>query len=219
MTSTIDSQYTMMERAEIEKSQQRKKQALIAAAIISCIIASAVIICTIIAMVVGQTESGLRRKQQRKDLKVACNFLGSYHGLKNCKDTEQFYNDIFGASSTIPSEIGLLTQMTYLDISGEGVHGTIPSTLGALEKLNGLSLKSTQLTGTIPSTLANLRQLSFMDLTGCNTQLTGTIPSSLCSISAITILIDCDYISCSCCVCCNTYNFDDGITWWNCSAY
>ena len=144
MTSTIDSQYTMMERAEIEKSQQRKKQALIAAAIISCIIASAVIIC-IIAMVAGQTESGLRRKQQRKDLRVACNFLSGHHSLKYCKETEQFYSDIFGASSTIPSEIGLLTQMTYLDISGEGVYGTIPSTLGSLVKLNGLSLKSTQI--------------------------------------------------------------------------
>ena len=201
-TTTIDSEYSIMERAEIEKSQHRRKQAFIAAAVISCIIAAAIINC-IVVLVVGRTESSLRRQQQRKELKMACNAMG--RSMKYCKEADYFYNDI-SASSTIPSELGLLTQMKIIEISGEGVYGTIPSTLGNLVQLTKLSLTMTQLTGTIPSTLADLRQLSFMDLTG-NTQLGGTVPLSLCYFSKATILIDCENIACSCCVCCSTYKY------------
>ena len=246
MDSTIDPQCTVMERAEIEKSQHRRKQALItAAAVITCTIVATIYI---IALVVGRTEFGLRwrqhrnnLKQRRKDLTVACDFVGKYNSLKFCQESKGLYN-IFDVSSTIPSEIGLLTHVTALKILGESVFGTIPSTLGALVNLTELSLSYTELTGTIPSTLgalvnltelslsfteltgtipstlANLGQLSLLDLAGSN-QLGGTISSSLCSVSTIQILINCNNIVCSCCECrnCNSYRIGHTHTY-NCST-
>ena len=48
-----------------------------------------------------------------------------------------------GILSTIPSEIGLLTQMIALAISDDTVFGTIPSTMGMLTKLEYLRIYNT----------------------------------------------------------------------------
>jgi Leucine-rich repeat (LRR) protein len=92
----------------------------------------------------------------------------------------------------IPTEIGLVTALQYLDLSVSssfsraGLVGSIPSTISNLTQLAYLSLQYNELSGSIPSTwtaLSLLTTLSFAD-----NQLTGSIPSSLSSLTALTYL-------------------------------
>jgi Leucine rich repeat len=112
-------------------------------------------------------------------LQKACNFLLEPN-LINCQAKTSFSSSEIGK---LPSEIGLLTQMTRLALSGNQLIGTIPSTLGNLDQLTFLDLSDNQLNGTIPSTLGNLDQLEFLDM-GAN-QLTGTIPMTMGNLDQI----------------------------------
>lgn len=60
--------------------------------------------------------------------------------------------------ATLPSEIGLLTALTWLVIynNGRGMSGTIPSELGRLTRLQQFDVSSNSLSSTIPSTLGRL---------------------------------------------------------------
>ena len=163
-----------MEPASTESpnlQKNRKKQALIAAV-------------STIALVVGLTEFGLKRRQQRKELnalndfKYACTFFRLEENLKACKENKDFAT-VDSHTMYFPSEIALLTQMTHLRISGDGVYGIIPSTLGSLTQLEYLSIFDTQLSGTIPSTLGNLIQLQVLSIFDNHRLPPGTIPPTL----------------------------------------
>jgi Leucine-rich repeat (LRR) protein len=154
-----------------------------------------------------------------EELSVACNFL-NISSLSVCQATPIFEGRTMG--NTIPTELGLLTQFTYLSLIENQLTGTIPSTLGNLVQLTVLYLSINELTGTLPSTLGNLMnltdlsvfenhltgtvpstlgqltQLTYLDL-GSN-QLSGIIPLTLCSVSSVSIYIDCANITCTCCV-------------------
>ena len=115
-------------------------------------------------------------------LAVACYFLG-WTNLTECRAATSFDKGTV-VGTTIPTEIGLLTQLSYLDVHGNPqLTASIPSTLGKLTQLNTLILSKNQLNGTIPSTLGNLTQLNFLSLN--RNQLTGTIPSTLASLTLL----------------------------------
>jgi hypothetical protein len=130
-----------------------------------------------------------------EQLATACNFL-KVTNLTDCQATTSFSDVTVG--NTIPTEIGLLSQLTFLDLRDNQLTGTIPSTLGNLVRLNFLSLSRNQFTGTIPSTLANLTLLDSLWLYD-NSQLTGTVPSTLCSLFLLDIYVDCIDVACRCC--------------------
>ncbi|XP_059281628.1 probable leucine-rich repeat receptor-like protein kinase At1g35710 [Lycium ferocissimum] len=67
-------------------------------------------------------------------------------------------------SSTIPPEIGKLTNLVYLDLSMNNLSSSIPITLGDLTELQILYLHSNKLSGPIPSELGNLKNLSDLKL-------------------------------------------------------
>ncbi len=80
-------------------------------------------------------------------------------------------------SGEIPSELGGLMNLQELYLSNTQLSGKIPSTIGDLTNLKVLHLSYNQLSGKIPSTLGGLINLQWLDLSG--NQLSGKIPSEL----------------------------------------
>lgn len=79
---------------------------------------------------------------------------------------------------TIPAEVGNLTYMTNLSISGNyKLGGTIPSSIGQLTSLLNLSFGANSLTGLIPSELGNCSNLLMLTLSG--NKLSGSIPDAI----------------------------------------
>jgi hypothetical protein len=169
---------------------------------------AALLIVAVIFIITG-VYSGKRNKSnaemevsthpRKEQLMVACNFL-NYTSVTECQRSTSFHTH-FVVGNTIPTEIGLLTQLTslnlfskhligtipstlgnliqltFLGLENNHLHGTIPSTFGKLVKLNHLYLQQNTLTGSIPSTLENLKQLNHLSL--YRNQLTGTFSSAL----------------------------------------
>ena len=92
-------------------------------------------------------------------------------------------NDLTGS---IPSELGNLSSLTDLDLSSNALAGPIPSELGNLSSLSDLDLSSNALAGPIPSALGNLSSLTDLDLS--SNALAGPIPSALGNLSSLSRL-------------------------------
>ena len=88
-----------------------------------------------------------------------------------------------GLSGRIPSELGLLSQLSLLQLTDNELQGTIPPELGRLGKLELLILAGNDIGGGIPADLADLASLSHMSLTG--NDLSGDIPPELSSLTKL----------------------------------
>ena len=82
-----------------------------------------------------------------------------------------------GLSGTIPSELGNLSGLVWLELNQNELTGTIPPELGELANLRTLFLNSNQLTGEIPSELGSL--INLLSLNFDVNQLVGPIPVEL----------------------------------------
>jgi Leucine-rich repeat (LRR) protein len=80
-------------------------------------------------------------------------------------------------TGTIPTQLGQLTTLTYLGMSNNQLTGIIPTELGQLLSLEHLEMIANQFTGTIPTELVQLTSLTYLGMS--NNQLTGTIPTEL----------------------------------------
>ena len=85
----------------------------------------------------------------------------------------------------IPTEIGSLTKLTWLHLSG-GMTGTIPTEIGSLTSLKVLYLYNNSLTGTIPIEVGLLTSL--VELALFSNSLVGPIPSEIGNLSQLTSL-------------------------------
>ena len=88
---------------------------------------------------------------------------------------------LWGLTGEIPAELGNLSNLETLNLSGNQLAGDIPTELGSLSNLETLVLSDNQLTGEIPTELVSLSNLETLDLVG--NQLTGEIPTELGSLS------------------------------------
>ena len=82
-----------------------------------------------------------------------------------------------GLSGPIPSLLGELSSLTWLDLGSNRLTGPIPAELGRLANLEWLRLGNNRLTGPIPAELGGLADLTYLHLQSNN--LTGTIPAEL----------------------------------------
>lgn len=112
-------------------------------------------------------------------------------------------------SHTIPTEIGLVKPtLAILSMTSSYLTGSIPTEIGSLTGIKGLGLSGNQLVGTIPAVLGNLTSLEWLSLE--NTTVVGSMPSSVCMLRSPTgalsrLGMDCDGTTegrCSCCTCC-----------------
>ena len=78
---------------------------------------------------------------------------------------------------TIPSELGSLTNLRWLNLENSQLSGAIPPELGRLTNLEHLVLWDNELTGEIPAELGGLAKLQSLGLGG--NRLTGEIPAEL----------------------------------------
>eukprot|EP01018_Ginkgo_biloba_P031065 Gb_41187 [translate_table: standard] len=83
----------------------------------------------------------------------------------------------------IPQSLGLLRNLTYLNMSYSGLEGDVPSELG---NLSSLHLSGNELQGSIPPSMGNLLSLTWLHLS--KNELSGSIPSSLGNLFALSKL-------------------------------
>ena len=114
--------------------------------------------------------------------------LSAWHGVTTDADGRVtdllFYDNQL--TGTIPTQLGQLTKLQYLNLNNNELSGTIPTELRRLTKLTGLDLGNNRLTGTIPTQLGQLTELRYLNLH--DNQLTGTIPTQLGQLTKLTAL-------------------------------
>ncbi len=91
-----------------------------------------------------------------------------------------------GLAGHIPRELGWLTELTHLDLSGNNLKRHIPAELGRLRALQHLNLRGNSLTGAIPEELGELAALTSLHLSF--NVLTATIPPGLGALADLEIL-------------------------------
>ena len=67
-------------------------------------------------------------------------------------------------TGTIPSEIGILSHLSVLDLSHNYIHGSIPEALYQLADLNAIYLYQNKLTGSLSPSIGNLWNLERLHL-------------------------------------------------------
>ena len=93
---------------------------------------------------------------------IACSFL--QFTAQDCESQKSAFLSNKGLTGRIPSEIGLLTQLMYMDLGTNQLTGKIPTEIGNLINLEVLYVDTNKLTGTIPTELANLSKLYYLYL-------------------------------------------------------
>ena len=88
-----------------------------------------------------------------------------------------------GLTGEVSEELGDLSNLEVLSLSGNQLTGEIPTELGALSNLEVLFLSGNQLTGEVPTGLGNLSSLERLSL--ISNQLTGELPEGLTGLSAL----------------------------------
>ncbi|KAK2983459.1 hypothetical protein RJ640_024455, partial [Escallonia rubra] len=96
---------------------------------------------------------------------------------------QQYYANRCGIRGIIPEEIGNLSGLISLSLTGNNLSGSIPNTIKWLRRLQRLGVIDNKLQGSIPGDLCQLPYLGGLYL-GYN-QLSGSVPSCLWNISSL----------------------------------
>lgn len=118
-------------------------------------------------------ESPFEGKKRFLSESSECEWAGITCNEEDCVTKIVFENN--GLNGTIPTELGLLTDLAVLGMERGGLSSTIPTEIGGLENLIFIDLDFNQLTGSIPTELFLLTNLQTLDLN--DNFLTGNIES------------------------------------------
>jgi len=86
----------------------------------------------------------------------------------------------------IPSQIGLLSNLNYMDFDNCPIGGSIPEEIGLLSKLGVLIFSNTQITGSLPDSITKLTQL---DTLLFPPNIRTTIPENIGALSGLSTLM------------------------------
>ncbi|PAN11859.1 hypothetical protein PAHAL_2G222800 [Panicum hallii] len=86
----------------------------------------------------------------------------------------------------LPSCMGTLTSLVWIDLSNNDLSGSIPEEIGAMPGLQTLILADNRLTGNIPLSLGTAASLRYVNLS--RNALSGGIPDSLSKVSSLRML-------------------------------
>ncbi|KAL7241997.1 hypothetical protein ACSBR1_014555 [Camellia fascicularis] len=101
--------------------------------------------------------------------------------LANCKDLKVLWIDYNPLDGILPTTIGnLSTSLENIDADSCGIKGNIPSEIGNISNLAFLNLQQNGLTGFIPSAIKMLAKLQILYLS--NNRLQGSIPDDICQL-------------------------------------
>ena len=94
-----------------------------------------------------------------------------------------FWADSSGIDGSLPLEIGNMSNLVRLSLSGNNLNGSIPSTIKGLQKLQCLDFDNNRLQGSIVDELCEIRSLS--DLYLSNNKLFGVLPTCLGNMTSL----------------------------------
>jgi Leucine-rich repeat (LRR) protein len=104
-------------------------------------------------------------------------FTGPFPSFTSSPNLAKINVDTNTLSSTISSELGMLTLLNIFTINNNQFTGPIPSSFGSLLLVTQFDLSLNHLTGTIPTAFGSMANIA--DLQVRNNLLTGSIPSEL----------------------------------------
>ena len=94
--------------------------------------------------------------------------------IVSCAKATEEYNLLSG---TIPDEMGLMVQLSYLLFFANGLSGAIPDALFSLTALAHLDLRDMELRSSIPGVVANWQEMANFLLS--KNKITGVIPRAV----------------------------------------
>ncbi|KAM3393887.1 hypothetical protein P3S68_002888 [Capsicum galapagoense] len=95
----------------------------------------------------------------------------------------KFYANNCKIKGRIPNEVGYLSSLLDLELSGNNLAGSIPTSISNLRNLQGLFLSNNRLSGSIGDNLCNLQCLDVIDST--QNQLSGSLPYCLGKVASL----------------------------------
>ncbi|KAF0905640.1 hypothetical protein E2562_007423 [Oryza meyeriana var. granulata] len=108
------------------------------------------------------------------------------HGISGVADLSVFVNLTMlvklsmannNLSGSLPSNVGSLKSLKFMDISNNRFSGPIPDNIGNLRSLQNLSLSRNNFSGPLPDSIDGLASLQSLDVSG--NSLSGPLPTSL----------------------------------------
>ena len=99
--------------------------------------------------------------------------------------TATLYADKNGLSGTIPTEMGLLTELTDIDFDKNALTGTIPTELGNIQNIVLFELDENALTGSIPTEVGRMTSVRKLDLRKSESLYSSALPALFTSLFSV----------------------------------